>query len=63
MTVVSPKMQCPKCGAEMNCHAEKVVYGVSTGGAEGEGDWFNASLQEFHACPRCGAAASRNVGS
>ena len=61
MTVVSTKMKCPKCGADMNFHAEKIVYGQSTDSAESEADRFNGSLQEFHACPRCGAAASRNV--
>ncbi len=60
-TVVVTKMKCPKCGADMNFHAEKIVYGLSTDNAESETDWFNASLQEFHECPRCGAAVSRNV--
>ena len=56
-----PKMKCPKCGADMNVHAEKIVYGLSADSAESASDGFNARLQEFHACPQCGAAASRNV--
>lgn len=55
------KMKCPKCGADMNFHAEKIVYGLSSDSAEPASDGFNASLQELHACPRCGAAASRKV--
>jgi C4-type Zn-finger protein len=51
------KMICPVCGAEMNLHAEKLLevspadpaYNLSLGGA----------LEESHACPSCGASASR----
>jgi ribosomal protein S27AE len=50
-------MTCPKCGAEMNFHAEK----LSSTSPEDAG--YNAALsgvvEEFHACPRCGAAATR----
>lgn len=59
MTVVSPKMKCPKCSAEMNFHAEKIVYGVDAG----EGGVLHGRLLEFHACPQCGAAASRGSDS
>jgi ribosomal protein S27AE len=59
--VIVTKMKCPKCGTGMNFHAEKIVYGPSTDSSESETDWFNASLQEFHACPQCGAAGWRKV--
>ena len=61
--VISTKMNCPRCGAEMNVHAEKIVYSVITDAGQSEADWLNTSLQEFHACPRCGAVASQNIGA
>lgn len=60
MSVALVKMRCPKCGAEMNLHAQKIVYRGS--GAE-EGDAVNEGVMEFHACPQCGAAASGNVAA
>jgi ribosomal protein S27AE len=51
------KMLCPKCGDEMNHHADKLVYEVDNS------RWENADLggviEETHACPGCGAVASR----
>jgi ribosomal protein S27AE len=55
------KMKCPRCGAEMNLHAEKIVYGVSTASAVEEPSGTDEVLQEFHACPRCGATEARNA--
>lgn len=45
------RLQCPRCGAGMNRHAEKLVYGESA--AE--------LVDEIHACPRCGNLESRRV--
>jgi len=45
------RLQCPRCGAEMNRHAEKLVY------AEGAAEL----LEEIHACPRCGNVESRRL--
>jgi predicted RNA-binding Zn-ribbon protein involved in translation (DUF1610 family) len=45
------RWQCPRCGEEMNPHAEKLVY------AEGAAEL----LEEIHACPRCGNVESRRV--
>ena len=45
------RLQCPRCGAEMNRHAEKLVY--TENAAE--------LLEEIHACPRCGNVESRRV--
>ena len=49
-------MQCPKCGATMNHHGEKVVYH----GAQGRMDHdLGGVVEEMHACPRCGYVTSR----
>ena len=45
----------------MNFHAQKIVHGMSNYGAESEADTSNTTLLEFHACPNCGAAASREI--
>ena len=54
-------MKCPKCGAEMNLHAEKFVHGLSSPSAAEEAGGTDGTLQEIHGCPKCGAAASRNA--
>jgi len=41
-------MICPKCGHEMNHHADKLVY-INDG----------ERLDEFHYCPYCGNCESR----
>jgi predicted RNA-binding Zn-ribbon protein involved in translation (DUF1610 family) len=81
------KMTCPRCGAKMNHHCDKFVYGGGSlphNASEIDASEIDASepdatepdatepdateieplfggLIEFHACPNCGAAASRNA--
>jgi ribosomal protein S27AE len=51
------KMKCPRCGADMNHHADKMLPSEST---EADLDTvFGAGVVEIHSCPACGAAASR----
>ena len=50
------KMACPKCGAEMNHHADKVILGHSAAGDRSE---FGGMVEELHQCPACGAGVSR----
>ena len=55
----SERMNCARCGAVMNYHADKVRYfneGDDTLSADSETGGF---IEEIHACPRCGASASR----
>jgi len=54
-------MACPKCGATMNRHGEKLVYTGETRGA-GEDPLLGGVTEEMHACPRCGYVASRRAG-
>ena len=52
-------MRCPVCGTEMNRHAEKIVY-TGSGDPDETGDpVLGGTIEEFHTCPVCGAAASR----
>jgi hypothetical protein len=39
-------MTCPRCGAVMNRHAEKVDYAAER-------------VEEIHACPQCATVAGR----
>lgn len=50
------KMICPACGAEMNFHAEKVIYHEPNSGAYAV---LGGSIEEAHTCPRCGRNESR----
>lgn len=54
-------MICPKCGATMNRHSEKLVY---TGETRGPGVdlVLGGVMHEMHACPRCGYVDSRRAG-
>lgn len=49
------KMKCPDCGAEMNHHADKLVYDSAPGEDVNEGGF----ILEAHACPGCGRSATR----
>lgn len=54
-----PKIICPRCGAEMNHHANKVDYGADE---ESSGDAaFDGVVEEVHTCPQCGYVGSRLV--
>jgi len=52
------KMKCPDCGAEMNHHADKLVYD-SAPGEDADGGF----IFEAHACPGCGRSATRASGA
>jgi predicted RNA-binding Zn-ribbon protein involved in translation (DUF1610 family) len=51
-------MQCPRCGAEMNHQANKLVEPVTHEQAETRGTLGGILLAVF-ACPNCGYVASR----
>jgi ribosomal protein S27AE len=53
------KMICPKCGGEMNHHADEVVYPMEPDTAGYSKPDLGGVIQETHACPGCGAVASR----
>lgn len=59
MTDAKNKMKCPKCGDDMNRHAEKVDYSVEPVSDSGD---FGGAVTEVHCCPGCGATATRIAG-
>ena len=54
-------MRCPKCGAQMNHHADKVVPPSEPIEAQQVDPEFGGVVHEAHAGPRCGAIATRRA--
>jgi len=52
-------MICPRCGARMNHHSDKVLYFNEAAEARPIDSNTGGFLEEMHACPNCGASASR----
>lgn len=61
MATQNTKMICPKCGGQMNHHADKLVYPVSAQEAENMDLALGGVIDETHGCPSCGAVASRRA--
>jgi len=56
-----PKMVCPKCGADMNQHAEKIDCSAALKNPGAGDPHLGGVVEEFHTCPVCGANASRRA--
>jgi len=54
-------MICPKCGATMNEHAEKLIDPRNQEDAVDTA--LGGVVYEVYACPKCGASASRMVAA
>ena len=52
-------MRCPRCGAEMNEHAEKLVQPTDPAEEASVDPVLGGIVEEMHACPACGAAAAK----
>ena len=55
------KMICPRCGAGMNHHSDKMGYFNDPQEAVPFDSTVRGHIEEFHACPNCGAGASRRA--
>jgi ribosomal protein S27AE len=47
-------MSCPKCGTEMNHHADKIDYMAGISGDQPIDTELGGVLKEIHTCPKCG---------
>jgi ribosomal protein S27AE len=56
---MSNAMICPKCGANMNEHGERVLEPRTRAEVESVDRVLGGVLHEMHSCPACGANASR----
>lgn len=59
MSAASKTMICPKCGATMSRHAEKLIQGPTPKEARQAELGLGGIVLEMHSCPACGANASR----
>lgn len=55
------RVSCPKCGDEMNHHADKVDFSAGPENAEAMDPDFGGVLAEFHTCTGCNLAVERPV--
>jgi ribosomal protein S27AE len=55
------KMICPKCGAEMNHHADKLVDPVKPEDLKHVNPALSGVVEEMRYCPGCGAVDSRRA--
>ena len=56
-------MRCPKCGAEMNHHAEKVLQAADPAEEWSVDPALGGVVEAMHSCPACGANASRRASA
>ena len=63
MAETSTKMICPKCGAEMNHHCDKVLYTIESADVPEADPALGGFIEEFHTCPQCGASSSRHAST
>jgi exosome complex RNA-binding protein Csl4 len=56
-------LRCPKCGAEMNHQANKLVQPVSEEDVAALTEAFDGVIEEVFACPTCGWIESRRLAS
>jgi ribosomal protein S27AE len=61
MATKKSKMICPKCGTEMNHHADKLVYPVTAEDAKKMDVTLGGVIEETHGCPGCGGVESRRA--
>ena len=54
-------MTCPKCGAEMNHQADKLVHPVTREEAASMTTALDGVIEEVFACPGCGRIESRRA--
>jgi predicted RNA-binding Zn-ribbon protein involved in translation (DUF1610 family) len=55
------RLRCPRCGSEMNRHAEKLVHPESSAELRLVDAALGGLLEETHGCPGCGNVESRRV--
>jgi ribosomal protein S27AE len=55
----SERMSCPRCEAAMNHHADKTMYPTEADTSGSTASATGGFIDELHACPNCGASASR----
>ena len=55
------RMRCPRCGAEMNYHADKVHYTTGLEQPQEIDPALGGVVQQVHQCPNCGNIEMRTA--
>jgi predicted RNA-binding Zn-ribbon protein involved in translation (DUF1610 family) len=55
------RLRCPKCGTQMNRHAEKLIYADNAADARRVDAALGGLIEETHACPNCGNIEARRL--
>jgi ribosomal protein S27AE len=55
------RMLCPRCGAAMNHHADKLVPTIDPRDPGQSDVKLGGVIEEFHACPNCGYGVARQA--
>jgi ribosomal protein S27AE len=58
---MSQALRCPRCGAAMNRHAEKMVHPDNPDDLVLVDPDLGGVIEETHACPGCGNVEGRRV--
>ena len=56
------RIKCPRCGAQMNRHAEKVDYSAARDRMDSLEKELGGVITEFHTCPGCRFIVQRLLG-
>ena len=56
------RLKCPRCGASMNRHAEKVDYSAPRDRLDPLEKDLGGAITEFHTCPGCRFIVQRLLG-
>ena len=51
-------VKCPKCGTEMNHHADKIIAEFTEEDLKYYNEAFEGIIKEHYKCPGCGATLS-----
>lgn len=57
-----PPLRCPRCGEQMNHHADKLVAPTSDSEAALVDSTLGGVVQEAHGCPGCGYVVLQSAG-
>ena len=58
---MATSMRCPRCGAEMNHQADKLVHPVTQEDAARITPALDGVVEQVFACPNCGRIESRRA--
>lgn len=55
------KMNCPACGAEMNHHADKLIFSESRNELKLYDEKLGGIIEEYYKCPVCRSTYTQKI--